>query len=136
VARLAIRAGDDMLGDAFRSRLRVTIRGAVQGVGFRPFVYRLATTLGLVGWVHNSPQGLCLEVEGGRQQLEQFLRCLKQDKPPRSFIQSLESVLLDPVGYTSFEIRHSDAVEPALSLSVHELYELRSALFPHRGLTV
>jgi hypothetical protein len=47
----------DLSGDAFRSRLRVTIRGAVQGVGFRPFVYRLATTLGLAGWVHNSPQG-------------------------------------------------------------------------------
>ena len=96
-----------VLGDALRSRLRVTMRGAVQGVGFRPFVYRLATTLGLVGWVHNSSQGLCLEVEGGRQQLEHFLLCLTQDKPPRLCIQSLESAFLEPVGYTIFEIRHS-----------------------------
>jgi hydrogenase maturation protein HypF len=134
VARLALQAGDDMLGDAFRSRLRVTIRGAVQGVGFRPFVYRLATTLGLVGWVHNSSQGLCLEVEGSRQQLEQFLRCLNQDKPPRSFIQSLESVWLDPVGYTSFEIRHSHAVGDKTALvlpdmatcpdCVHDIFDL------------
>ena len=45
-------------------RLRVTIRGAVQGVGFRPFVYRLATNLGLAGWVSNTAQGLFIEVEG------------------------------------------------------------------------
>ena len=45
-------------------RLRLAIRGAVQGVGFRPFVYRLAAELGLAGWVNNSPQGVFIEAEG------------------------------------------------------------------------
>lgn len=89
-------------------RLRVTIRGAVQGVGFRPFVYRLATALGLRGWVNNSSQGVSIEVEGSRPLLEQFLLRLEREKPPRASIQSLESSFLDPVGYTAFEIRHSD----------------------------
>lgn len=89
-------------------RLKVTIHGAVQGVGFRPFVYRLATELKLAGWVLNSAQGVFIETEGPKEQLEEFLRRLERDKPPRAFIQSLESVWLDPVGYTAFEIRHSD----------------------------
>src|SRR5436190_22703990 len=54
-------------------RLRALIRGAVQGVGFRPFVFRLATELGLNGWVNNSAQGVCVEVEGARDRLEIFL---------------------------------------------------------------
>src|SRR5262245_1740831 len=90
-------------------RLRVVIRGAVQGVGFRPFVYRLATELGLKGWVNNSPGGVQIEVEGERGQLDSFLLRLEREKPPRSFIQSLESWLLDPKGYTDFEIRESDS---------------------------
>jgi acylphosphatase len=49
---------------AERRRLRVEIQGAVQGVGFRPYIYRLATELGLAGWVRNDPQGVFIEVEG------------------------------------------------------------------------
>jgi hydrogenase maturation protein HypF len=88
-------------------RLKVAVRGAVQGVGFRPFVFRLAAELHLYGWVNNSPQGVFLEAEGSRAALEQFLLRLARDKPPRSFIQSLESSWLDAVGYTEFEIRAS-----------------------------
>ncbi len=54
-------------------RLRVIIQGAVQGVGFRPFIYRLATDLKLVGWVNNSTVGVMIEVEGNQSQLENFL---------------------------------------------------------------
>ena len=46
-------------------RLRVVCRGVVQGVGFRPTVHRVATDLGLSGWVRNSPEGVVIEVEGG-----------------------------------------------------------------------
>ncbi len=89
-------------------RARVQIRGAVQGVGFRPFVYRLATELSLRGWVNNSSQGVFLEVEGGASQLRSFLARLTKEKPPRAVIQSCESVQLDPVGYEAFEIRESE----------------------------
>ncbi|MGL5807399.1 MAG: acylphosphatase, partial [Xenococcaceae cyanobacterium] len=53
--------------------LHLTIQGAVQGVGFRPFVYRLAKEIGLLGWVNNSTEGVFIEVEGTQQQLETFL---------------------------------------------------------------
>jgi hydrogenase maturation protein HypF len=90
-------------------RLRMVIRGAVQGVGFRPFVHRLATELGLAGWVNNSPQGVFIEVEGDQVELKSFLLRIEREKPPRSFIQSLESSFLDPKGFTGFEIRESDS---------------------------
>ena len=94
-------------------RLRVTIRGAVQGVGFRPFVYRLATEMALHGWVKNSPQGVFIEVEGAKETLDDFLLRLEREKPSLSFIQSLEYSLLEPEGFDSFEIRHSeDGGEP------------------------
>jgi hydrogenase maturation protein HypF len=90
------------------ARLKIVIHGAVQGVGFRPFVYRLATELHLKGWVLNSAQGVFIEVEGTKEELEEFLRRLPRERPPRAFIQSLEHSWLDPVGYRVFEIRHSD----------------------------
>ena len=90
------------------SRLRVVVRGAVQGVGFRPFVHRLANQLGLPGWVQNSPHGVLIEVEGERPTLEGFLLRLGTDKPPRSFIQGCEASWLDRVGYHRFEIRASE----------------------------
>jgi hydrogenase maturation protein HypF len=89
-------------------RLRLAVRGAVQGVGFRPFVYRLANELGLTGWVNNSPQGVFLEVEGARTTLEYFRSHLDTEKPPRSFVQSCEASWLDAAGYDGFVIRDSE----------------------------
>ncbi len=90
------------------TRMRVVIRGAVQGVGFRPFVYRLANELQLRGWVSNTSQGVFIEVEGDRETLNNFLCRVQSEKPPRSFIQSLEHSFLDPLHYTSFQINESD----------------------------
>jgi hydrogenase maturation protein HypF len=90
-------------------RLRVVIRGAVQGVGFRPFVYRLATVMKLPGWVSNSAQGVFIEVEGENIRLHEFLFRVQNEIPPRASIQSLEYSFLDPTGFTSFEIRESDS---------------------------
>jgi hydrogenase maturation protein HypF len=88
-------------------RLRVRIRGAVQGVGFRPFVYRLARELELAGWVINSSAGVVIEVEGTPATLEQFLLRVVRDCPPRAIVQGTESAYFDPVGFRSFEIRES-----------------------------
>ena len=90
------------------TRLKIAVRGAVQGVGFRPFVHRLAAELGLAGWVNNSSRGVFIEVEGARPSLEQFLLRLQTEKPPRSFIQSLESWWLDATGCAGFAIRPSE----------------------------
>jgi len=89
-------------------RLKVVIHGAVQGVGFRPFVYRLAAEMDLRGWVLNSSQGVFIEVEGDRTVLEEFLLRLEQEKPSLAIIQSLEFSFLDSVDYPDFVIRYSD----------------------------
>lgn len=89
-------------------RLCLSIRGTVQGVGFRPFVYRLARSLALKGWVKNNRQGVFMQVEGAEEVLTDFLLRLEKEKPPRASIQSLESATLDPVGFHSFEILPSD----------------------------
>ncbi|HEY5910753.1 MAG TPA: carbamoyltransferase HypF [Verrucomicrobiae bacterium] len=102
-------------------RLRLTIRGAVQGVGFRPFVFRLAEDLKLNGWVRNSSQGVFLEVEGPQPILQDFLLRLESEKPPRSSIQSLESSWLDPVGYRGFEIRESDSAGSKTTLVLPDI---------------
>ena len=89
-------------------RLRVEIHGAVQGVGFRPYVYRLATELALAGWVINDTRGVFIEVEGDETALARFLERLSSEKPPRAIIHSIDSEWLDAIGYSRFEIRHSD----------------------------
>ncbi len=88
-------------------RLRLEICGAVQGVGFRPFVYRLAIELGLTGWVLNDTLGVFIEVEGIRTLLESFLERISVEKPPLSMIYHMDALWLDPIGYEQFEICHS-----------------------------
>ena len=100
------------------ARARLAVRGAVQGVGFRPCVFRLATELGLSGWVNNSGEGVLIDLEGSALQIRGFIVRLEGERPPRSFIQSLETSWLDPLGVSGFEIRASDsgAIKTALVL--------------------
>lgn len=92
-------------------RLRMVIRGAVQGVGFRPFVFRLATELQLLGWVSNTSAGVFVEVEGEPERLREFQQRIEREKPAIAYIQGLESSILDPVGFIDFQIRESSAGE-------------------------
>lgn len=89
-------------------RRRIHIQGAVQGVGFRPFVYRLADELRLAGWVSNTAQGVRIEVEGPPTEVEAFVRRVEQERPPLSRIYSFETWALDAHGYSGFEIVASD----------------------------
>jgi hydrogenase maturation protein HypF len=88
-------------------RVRIAIRGAVQGVGFRPFIFRLADEMRLRGWVINSSEGVFIEAEAEPEVLRRFLLRIEREKPSISFIQSLEHSYLDPVPYNNFEIRES-----------------------------
>src|SRR5271165_7069918 len=98
-------------------RLRITLRGAVQGVGFRPFVYRLATEMSLTGWVLNSSSGLRIEVEGPADQLGGFERRLEAERPRASVITVRESAWIAAEGSTRFEILLSDS-DPGKSVNV------------------
>ncbi|MBU2445744.1 MAG: carbamoyltransferase HypF [Bacteroidetes bacterium] len=90
------------------SRSKIVIRGAVQGVGFRPYIYRLATELNLKGFVNNSTLGVFIEVEGEKSILDEFILRIEKEKPPISVITSLEFSFLDPKGFKNFEIQKSE----------------------------
>jgi len=77
--------------EAERERIEIRVRGTVQGVGFRPFVYRLARELGAVGWVLNDTQGVLIQAEGSQPILEEFLRRLTVEAPPLAVVESVES---------------------------------------------
>jgi hydrogenase maturation protein HypF len=91
-----------------RTRLRLQLSGAVQGVGFRPFVYRLATDLALAGWVINDSRGVLIEVEGERQTLEQFAERVGREHPEHARVLTSEQTWLEATGEESFAIRHSE----------------------------
>ncbi len=88
----------------------------VQGVGFRPFVYRLARELGLAGWVCNSAAGASLELEGSEAALEGFLLRLPREKPPHAAIVHLEVRKIPARGGGDFEIRPSLAGEKVAAI--------------------
>jgi hydrogenase maturation protein HypF len=83
-------------------RRRIRVRGLVQGVGFRPHVYRCATELGIRGFVMNGPEGVLIEAEG--RQLDAFLGRLRNELPPLARIDSLIEATLAPIGDTDFHI--------------------------------
>jgi hydrogenase maturation protein HypF len=90
-----------------RERLKLEIEGAVQGVGFRPFVYRLARELRLDGWVSNDGRGVVIEAEGAPADLDRFVERLAAENPVPSVIRALRGKRLEPRGYRSFRIRAS-----------------------------
>lgn len=92
-------------------RRRFFLKGVVQGVGFRPFVYGLALRHGLTGWVNNSSAGVYIEVEGPKEAVEKFTQDLKKESPPRARVASLDFFDLLPQGYKFFEIRESSEEE-------------------------
>ena len=71
------------------NRLSIHISGIVQGVGFRPFVYNLATRLGLTGWVRNTSAGVDIELEGQAPSLDEFVRRLRADAPPLAYLDQV-----------------------------------------------
>ena len=92
-------------------RARIIVRGIVQGVGFRPFIYHLANDHELMGWVLNSTEGVVIEVEGPTKRLEEFIADITLKAPPLAVIERVESSFLPPVGYQSFIIQASQEQE-------------------------
>jgi len=88
---------------------RIRVRGVVQGVGFRPFVYRLAHQYQLKGWVRNTSGSVDIEVEAAEKAVRNFLSDLEDKAPPMARIESVKATFHPPKGYTGFQI------EPSLS---------------------
>jgi hydrogenase maturation protein HypF len=91
-----------------RVRTAVRVEGTVQGVGFRPFVYALATRLGLGGMVGNDVDGVFAEVEGSRAAVQEFLQALRDEAPPLARIEKITTKEIPMNGFAGFFIAASD----------------------------
>ena len=85
----------------------IQVRGVVQGVGFRPFVYRLACAYNLNGWVLNAQQGVEIHLEGSEEAFQWFLDEMKSHPPQAAQISAVSVESAEPVGFTEFTIRES-----------------------------
>lgn len=90
-----------------KKRKKIHVSGVVQGVGFRPFIYRLAEKHQLSGWVINHSAGVDIEAEGEAGRLEEFLREIREDPPVLAQIVSIESKDIPPLGEKRFQIKAS-----------------------------
>ncbi|MCK7627151.1 carbamoyltransferase HypF [Streptomyces sp. RS10V-4] len=97
-------------------RRRITVRGIVQGVGFRPFVHGLATELGLTGHVSNTGEGVVAEVEGPPGALRRFGARLRAEAPPLAVVEAVDGEDLAASGGTGFTILPSRSTGPARTL--------------------
>ena len=99
------------------TRRRFQIEGIVQGVGFRPYVHRLAARLGLNGWARNTAAGLELELEGPAETLDTFETTLRTAPPPLAVVEAVHTEEIAPTGETGFSIRPSAGGEAATLVS-------------------
>jgi hydrogenase maturation protein HypF len=88
-------------------RWRIRVRGIVQGVGFRPFVFGLATRYKLSGFVLNDSEGVLIEAEGSADTLNTFCQAIRAEAPPLARVESIEIVPIQPARSDHFEIQHS-----------------------------
>ncbi|MDP2864826.1 MAG: acylphosphatase, partial [Elusimicrobiota bacterium] len=97
-------------------RKKILIRGVVQGVGFRPHVYKLALARGLGGWVKNDASGVTIEAEGPGAAIGEFIKDISRRSPPASRIDSVFSSPLPATGEKKFSIAGSGGRAPAAAI--------------------
>ncbi|MGB8652443.1 MAG: carbamoyltransferase HypF [Mycobacteriales bacterium] len=108
--------GGDMTLTGTAQRIQVRVSGVVQGVGFRPFVWKAATDLGLSGWVHNDAEGVLLEVEGPPSGLDDLVRALVERPPPLARVDSVRALPVATTGERGFAVRDSHLEGPRVAL--------------------
>ena len=92
-------------------RRRLAVTGVVQGVGFRPFVHRLAERSGLAGFVLNDSRGVVIEVEGEGEALDAFAAALSAEAPTLARVEAVASAQVEPLGTPGFGVRLGGGVE-------------------------
>jgi hydrogenase maturation protein HypF len=102
-------------------RLHINLKGAVQGVGFRPFIFRLAEKFNLYGFICNSSSGVTIEAEGENNNLKEFLPAITKEKPTLAVITSLEYLFLDAIGYKDFTIKTSEKTDNVSTLILPDI---------------
>ena len=107
MGRVAVEPDQEIRKKGVRTR----IRGIVQGVGFRPFIYNLARTNNLKGFVANTSEGVRIEVEGAPDSVDAFHRAILDEKPPLAHITCIDTIEQPLKSYSDFTIRKSEAQE-------------------------
>ena len=109
MVRLSAGSGTGRRGDSatVNQALRLDITGVVQGVGFRPFVHRLALRHGLSGWVRNTSGEVQVEIEGSESAIDEFLEALEKEAPPLARIEQVQARPSRPNGLGDFSILES-----------------------------
>jgi hydrogenase maturation protein HypF len=92
-------------------RAKIKITGIVQGIGFRPFVYHLAQTHLIRGWVLNNEKGVLIDAESEDGNLERFIQDIPKLAPSLARIESIDVTYLKPLGTTTFEIKKSEETQ-------------------------
>ncbi len=108
--------GASAISAAATIRCQLRVRGIVQGVGFRPWVYNLARRHGLAGFVLNSPRGVFIEIEGPPSAVDAFLFAMRHEAPPLVRIADMERQEIPATGDAAFAIRESEAAGSAFAL--------------------
>ncbi|ACO33637.1 MULTISPECIES: carbamoyltransferase HypF [Acidobacterium] len=98
------------------ARISLTLRGIVQGVGFRPYIYNLAQRHQLSGYVLNTGAGVTIEVEGAAASLHSFIHTLPAQIPPLARIDDLQLAIIEVIGERNFVIRESDRSQSSFAL--------------------
>lgn len=106
---------------AARIAARIEIAGAVQGVGFRPHLHRLAAELGLGGVVRNTAAGVAVEIEGPPGAVDAFIARVGPEAPPLAVVTAVATAPIPPAGRTAFEIRHSVVDGPKSALVLPDI---------------
>jgi len=113
----------------------ITVIGVVQGVGFRPFVFRVAKNLGLKGSVSNTASGVKIHIEGTKEKIDKFLELLEQKHSPLAKVENINVQELELSGFETFDIISSDSenekvtsVSPDVTICEVCLNEMRNPL--------
>ena len=139
-------------------RAEIKITGIVQGIGFRPFIYNLAKTRSIQGWVLNNEKGVFIDAEGEDGNLDRFIQDIPRLAPPLARIESFEVRRLEPLGHVTFEIKKSEEAQEkfvlispdvatcnqclselfftprfSIPLPVHQLHPLWTQIHHHEG---
>ena len=103
-------------GESLPSCYRIHIKGLVQGVGFRPFIYRIASDLNLKGWVINRNDGVIVKIMGSAKKTDDFIDLVRKEKPRAALIQNINIRKSEPEYFDSFVIKKSEAVSDEITL--------------------
>ena len=98
-----------------KKSLQIVVTGLVQGVGFRPFVFRIATRFNLTGWVLNTNENIKIEVTGHAHEIDHFVNCLSSEAPQAAMIEKLTIREIETIEFRSFTIRESHDISDKIT---------------------